>query len=600
LLSAGGCLGEEHALLLAVNVEASARDFEVEVWSVDEGRSLETQRRVMVPIDGEPIRVAVTLPDPRVVAIRLVARDGDGAATHSAFRCYDVVGTVYDTFGLVAITVADNDGDGWPADVVRGCGEPCGAFACPATLADCDDTDDLTNPGAIEVCGGDLDCDGIARECPDEDMDGYPACPPGTQDGDCDCDDTTAEINPGIMEPCPSSVDLNCDGRAGSICDRDGDGFFSGTEVGGVPDCDDTNPMIHPDADEICTEAGGMPVDENCNGAFDEGCDPDDLDGDGVLPAAGDCDDCNPAARPMAVERCGDGIVQNCDTGDVMCAVDDMDGDGVRAVATGGRDCDDTRADVHPSAPEQCDGEADEDCDGLVDEGCPDLDGDGYVEDGLLLPCEGDPTRNPGVSEICDGIDQDCDGIVDEDAPAGTACIRDLDGAAYVVDYSDSMAHCGGCRMPCPGTRADSCVDGVCGCSTNRDEEVCAAGLVCCDGGGADSGCKDFTDDFDNCGACGNACDSETADRCVGRDCRCGALGPCTVGLSCCDGRCVDYLADPNNCSGCNRPCGRRETCEDGYCSCYGHTASDMGRDACTGQDVCCEDDRRCRNRSSC
>jgi len=48
----------------------------------------------------------------------------------------------------------------------------------------------------------------------------------------------------------------------------------------------------------------------------------------------------------------------------------DADGDTFPAeAACGAGDCDDTRTDVHPGAPEVCDG-ADNDCDGLVDEDC--------------------------------------------------------------------------------------------------------------------------------------------------------------------------------------------------------------------------------------
>ncbi len=539
-----GCEREEYSLLLKVTVDAYVDELEVQVRSLDRAGGSEIERRMIARdadmIAEEPLQVAITLPGPMPVAVRLVSREVGGRATHSAFRCYQVDAVVRDTFSLVPISVADNDGDGWPSDLAAGCGEGCPSLACPAAFADCNDTDSSINPGANETCGADFNCDGMTEECPDVDMDGYRACPPGTVDGTCDCNDNDPSFNPGIDEGCPSTADFNCDGREGALCDRDDDGFVASVETGGVPDCDDTNPDINPDAMEDCD----TPADDNCDGAINEGCSPDDLDADGFLPADGDCNDCDPASYPGAPERCMDGVDQDCNMMDLMCQDGDADHDGVRALASGGRDCDDTRADIYPDAPEYCDGSVDEDCDGSVDEGCPDPDRDGWVEIGGYIVCEGDPARNPGVMETCDGTDEDCDGVVDEDAALdGSACIRTLAGGTEVVDFSTDMRHCGGCGMACPSLRTDQCVDGVCKCSTNgRDELPCDGGLVCCNGGGSASGCRDFSADFDNCGACGNACERERADACVDGNCVCGTGLPCGGSLSCCGGRCVDSV----------------------------------------------------------
>ena len=39
----------------------------------------------------------------------------------------------------------------------------------------------------------------------------------------------------------------------------------------------------------------------------------DDLDADGFSPAEGDCDDDDPTRHPAALERCDDGVDQDCD-----------------------------------------------------------------------------------------------------------------------------------------------------------------------------------------------------------------------------------------------------------------------------------------------
>ncbi|MFZ5480891.1 MAG: putative metal-binding motif-containing protein, partial [Myxococcota bacterium] len=148
-------------------------------------------------------------------------------------------------------------------------------------------------------------------------------------------------------------------GTAG--CDADGDGACA------PEDCDDHDPTAHPAAEEVC----GDGVDNDCDGALDEGAGAfwTDADGDGW-----GTDPASPCP--------GEGLVENAD------------------------DCDDADATVSPDAQEVCDG-VDQDCDGAVDDGVlapwfRDADGDGL----------GDPAVTTEACEAPDGWvadDTDCD-----------------------------------------------------------------------------------------------------------------------------------------------------------------------------------------------
>lgn len=170
-------------------------------------------------------------------------------------------------------------------------------------------------------------------------------------------------------------------------------------------------------------------------------CDIDE-DGDGWLYPE-DCDDNDPLVNPDMPERCN-GIDDNCDgridSDDAIDAIPwypDLDGDGHGAPGEphtacappegygwSDLDCDDRDPEVHPHAPELCDGR-DNNCDGQVDNDAidaqlffEDLDGDGWGSDREIRACvqprftatrPGDcDDSNPQVYPGSESHDEDC------------------------------------------------------------------------------------------------------------------------------------------------------------------------------------------------
>ncbi len=89
----------------------------------------------------------------------------------------------------------------------------------------------------------------------------------------------------------------------GEGSDLDGDGY---TTADG--DCDDLDREVWPGAAEVVDG-----IDNDCDGAVDEGTEVVDDDGDGVAEIDGDCNDGDAGIWPHAVEIPGDGVDQNCD-----------------------------------------------------------------------------------------------------------------------------------------------------------------------------------------------------------------------------------------------------------------------------------------------
>ena len=185
-----------------------------------------------------------------------------------------------------------------------------------------------------------------------------------------------------------------------------------------------------------------------------------------------------------------------------------------------------------------------------------------------LAACSVDPGANP---HRCDPMDL---------CPAGERCFRPSglgpDEPGFCVTSQDggavdsgtdagcdlrSPASCGACGHACTAPASQCVPDGA-------DGFTCAAGcsFVACP-----AGCADTMQDEDNCGACGNRCD--TGEDCVEGACRCGATGPDCDGTAtsmCCGTACVDTNGDDAHCGGCGAGCPSTTTCRSQRCECGG------------------------------
>lgn len=238
-------------------------------------------------------------------------------------------------------------------------------------------------------------------------------------------------------------------------------------------------------------------------------CSDPDLDGDGVdAVACGgvDCDDTNAARAPGNLEVCDAADVdEDCDPS--TFGERDGDGDGYvdadcrnvsdTGIVAQGNDCMDSRADMHPSLAEVCDG-LDNDCDGSIDEGVlvtlfEDFDGDGHggalgatVEACAPLPGysfsadDCDDTRgdvHPGLPEVCDGADTDCDGTTDDGVSLTLFVDDDQDGfgttetAQACAPDANHAVRSGDCDDANPAI-----VNGSMACSSAQDYRICQAG----------------------------------------------------------------------------------------------------------------------------
>ncbi|HMV65429.1 MAG TPA: MopE-related protein [Myxococcota bacterium] len=378
--------------------------------------------------------------------------------THGAQEVCDAANKDEDCDGLVedadASVVAgtkstwfvDSDGDRYGGSVsVQRC-DPTPTQV--AASGDCNDADAGVNPAAVEAVADNVDgdCDGQELCYCNKDGDALgissslvskaitpppagnvcapPASPPASPAATCSS--TTVAIVPG---DCNDSDKNSVTGATIRFLDDDGDGFGNpdvyvfgcevppGTWVVNPDDCNDAVAAIKPTAPEVCDF-----VDNNCNGAVDEGAQPSTWWQDRDSDTTG-----NPAVSVVACTQ-PSGFV-----------------------ARGSADCNDDNAAIKPGASEVCDF-LDNDCDGLTDETAPpseywqDRDGDGagnpdvavtacaqppgFVLRGVADCNDDNAAIKPSASEVCDFLDNDCDGLTDETG-APTTWWRDADADTF-------------------------------------------------------------------------------------------------------------------------------------------------------------------------
>ena len=428
---------------------------------------------------------------------------------------------------------------------------------------DCDDENELINPGQFELCDGfDNDCDGTSDVMS---SDVGQSCDTGNP-GICSPGRTHCDPNRGALfciPDQPAGVEV-CDG-ADNDCD-------------GLTDEDDAGDPIAMSCyyGAAGTEGLGLCVAGRriCNDGFFGDC------LDSVIPSPELCDgfdnNCNDEideGNPQEGVRCETGLEGVCGIGLTNCPVEgELECVGVQA----------------PGELDETCNLQDDDCDGLTDEDDDDepLTRDCYYgpegtldedeeegvrmcrrgvetcDEGLFRVCEGQVL--PSV-ELCNGLDDDCDGIVDNDPiDVGTTCETDLEGVCGVGLIgcrfgADEPRECTPLHDPFELEEVCNGMDDDCDGHTDEDGDdepltqscyfgppdtldegegvrVCRAGIATCDDGFFTGCVGQVLPSAELCNGIDDDCDgivdNDPTD--AGLTCSTGLDGVCATGVSVC------------------------------------------------------------------
>jgi MYXO-CTERM domain-containing protein len=423
-------------------------------------------------------------------------------------------------------------------------------------------------------------------------------------DDDCDlaCDETWPEVgvtgasctNKRAAQACTVGVGM-CQKTGVYVCKTDG----SGSQCSVTPGL--------PAPAEVC----GNNVDDNCNGAIDEGCQP-------CTPQPEICDgkdnDCDLAIDEGYVSvACGSAIGE-CKTGMTACVAGKVVCNGGKAPSPELCDGKDNNCDTvidgfaepcYPAAsgcdlktgvckgvckigarlctasawgtcfgaqgplPEVCNG-LDDDCDGLVDNGVSSTCMD-YTTCKPYATCA---ACLPAPQEVCDGKDNDCNGKTDETFPEqGQVC------GSSVGECKLGVSACVGGKLECSGSippDKELCDGKDNDCNGAMDDKVPGDGEPC---GESKGECKPGTT---RCLGAKYVCDGGTLPQpevCDGKDNDCDGTvdenAECPGGSACVEGSCVV------SCAGSEFNCPGGTKCVNGHCmpdSCGGVKCSPTQR----------------------
>jgi hypothetical protein len=146
--------------------------------------------------------------------------------------------------------------------------------------------------------------------------------------------------------------------------------------------------------------------------------------------------------------------------------------------------------------------------------------------------------------------------------PMGATCVQGscqcMSGQAKCgnacVDTKVDTMNCGKCGMICGYDAGAIMGGGMWQCVAGSCTVVCSMPKTNCN-----DTCVDLQSDIDNCGMCGNACDSMT-EQCMMGQC-------CKQGQKICNNMCTDVQSDAQNCGMCGNVCPMNNPiCSSGMC----------------------------------